>query len=342
MLKRLALFLLLVIAACVAFVWWASRGTLTEAERATITTYDAVVPAPPDTVTVVTYNLGYLSGMTNNRAVPRTETLFAENLEAAARMLDTLDADVIAFQEIDLGAARSFGVQQVDELAQRGGYFAAATAVNWDERYVPFPGALYQPGLHFGRMRSGQAVLSRYPILEHERIVLPRLTDIPWLPAALDPIGTRFFIDRLAQVVILDVGRPLVLINVHLESWGAALREQQARLVRDLFQQYAADYPVLLIGDFNTPLPLDPSEQTLPTLLAGGLLREAFPDTLPAFPGTFPSDDPQHKIDHLFYEPADFAVIDAVVVGGTPQPSDHRAVMMRIVFRDSAALPEAP
>lgn len=332
MLKRLLLFLLVVIAAFAAFVAWGSRGTLDESELATITTYDAVVPPPADTFTVMTYNLGYLSGLTNNRAITRTEAMFDANLEAAARMLDSLDADFIAFQEIDLGANRSFGVQQVDELAERGGYFAAATAVNWDERYVPFPGALYDPSDHFGQMRSGQAVLSRYPILEHHRVVLPPLTDIPWLPAFLDPLGTRFFIDRLAQVVIVDVGQPLVLINVHLEAWGAALREQQAVVVRDLVQQYAPTYPVLLLGDFNTPLPLDPAEQTLPTLLADGILREAFSDTLASLPGTFPADNPRYKIDHLFYEPADVQVVDAFVIGGTPQPSDHRAVAVRLVL----------
>jgi endonuclease/exonuclease/phosphatase family metal-dependent hydrolase len=308
---------------------WASaslRPTLAPAE---VKRYAAAPAAARDTLTVMTYNIGYLSGMTNNRPVARTQDSFSSNLEAAVRIIDRARPDIIGFQEIDFGAARSFGVHQLDTLAMRGGYAAAAQAVNWDKRYVPFPSA--NPFMQFGRMASGQAVLSRYPIRTHERVVLER-------PATLF-VYDAFYLDRLAQVVEVEAGQPMVLINVHLEAFDRATRERQAAVVRDLYRQYRADYPVLLLGDFNSRLPADPSDdRTLATLLEIDGLAEAFPDSLyrtqdTAAYGTYPSPEPSRKIDHIFYDARRFEVVEAYIVTGPDQPSDHRAVVARFVMR---------
>jgi endonuclease/exonuclease/phosphatase family metal-dependent hydrolase len=335
LLRSLFLLLVFVLVGFAGFVVWASSGTLPEAALATTTTYD--VPAAPtaDTLTVVTYNIGYLSGMTNNEPVERSPALYARHLDAATRMLDSLEADVVGFQEIDLGAARSYDVHQVDTLARRLGYHAAATAVNWDERYVPFPGAWYDPEHHFGAMRSGQALLSRYPIRQHERVVLPPMDAFDRYGPLLGRLAPALYLDRLAQVALIDVGQaagPLAVINVHLEAFDAPTRERQARALRALVDRYRDAHPVLLIGDFNTPLPVDTTEATLPLLLDGTPFRPAIPDTLTPIPGTYPADAPVRKIDHIFYEQGEIAPVAAFVVDGTPQPSDHRAVALRFVL----------
>ena len=118
-----------------------------------------------------------------------------------------------------------------------------------------------------------------------------------------------------------------------------------------LYKRYHDDYPVLLVGDFNSLLPTDPAlgnlspekrdyyttDRTIDILLRDGTLREAFPDTAFATPDpwlyTYPADNPTHKIDHLFYEAADFEAIEAFVLGGPLQPSDHRAVAARFVLK---------
>lgn len=334
LLRLLLLVAALLLAGLVGFVVWASSGTLPEAALATTTTYEARAAAPADTLTVVTYNIGYLSGMTNNRPVDRSPALYARHLDAATRMLDSLQADVIGFQEIDVGAARSYDVHQLDTLARRLGYHASATAINWDERYVPFPGPWYDPTDHFGAMRSGQAILSRYPIRQHERVVLPPMGAFDRYGPLLGRLAPALYLDRLAQVALLDVGdpdRPLAVINVHLEAFDAPTRERQARALRALVDRYREAYPVLLLGDFNTPLPASETEATLTLLLDGTSFRPAVPDTLTPVPGTYPADAPVRKIDHIFYEAGEIAPIAAFVVGGAPQPSDHRAVVLRFV-----------
>lgn len=339
--KVVGLTLLVLLLGLVAFFFWARSGTLPEDAYATVTRYPTEPAAPRDTLAVMTYNIGYLSGMTNNEPVTRPRSLYDEHMDAAVALLRATDPDIVGFQEIDFEAARSFDVHQLDTLAMRLDYAAGAVAVNWDVRYLPFP-YHWNPAIHFGRVRSGQAVLSRYPILDHARVELARTSRPFWSDA--------FYLDRLAQVAQIDVGGDtLVVVNVHLEAFEEATRETQAREVRTLVESYL-DRPLLLIGDFNSVPPaardaLPPDEQaafaddeTLDLLLDGLPLRAAFPDSAYAAAsmsriGTFPADAPTRKIDHIFYHPAHIEALDAAVPETPGTPSDHRPVVMRFVLR---------
>ncbi len=337
--KVVVVVLAVMVLAAAGFFVWASSGVLPDGALATVTVYEAPAAAPRDTLTVMTYNIGYLSGATNNRAVPRPPALFSQNLETTVEMLSAAQPDVVAFQEIDFGAARSYGVQQLDTLARRGGFHAGAAAVNWDERYVPFPGSW--PGLHFGRVLSGQAVLSRYPVRAHKRIALERAPTPFYYDA--------FYLDRLAQVVEIDVGQPLVIINVHLEAFDAATRRRQAAAVLGLYRRYRAEAPVILLGDFNSLLPAARAtfapedsasfagDRTLDLLLADPTLREAFPESAVQAQDpslfTYHTENPTVKIDHIFYDATRLTQVEAYVVAGPAPPSDHRAVVMRFVMR---------
>ena len=317
----------------IGFVWWASTGRLAPEERAQTRRYEASsTTALPDTLRVTTYNIGYLSGMTNNEPVVRAESLFVANMNQAARLLRRADAHVVGTQEIDFGAARSFGVQQLDTLATRLGYAHAAQAVNWDERYLPFPYG--RPAVHFGRVVSGQAVLSRAPIRQHARHVLQR----PPLPLYRD----IFYLDRLAQTVLLDLGgTPLVVINVHLEAFDAETRRRQAREVRQLYERIAdgTALPILLLGDFNSQATRAEgtlrADSTMQMLLQHTDLRLAAPpDTTLA---TYPADRPTRRIDHILYRDGFFRPARTTVACGPAAhpPSDHCAVTAALVPTDT-------
>lgn len=327
------------------FFFWASSGRLPDDALAQLKRYDAArAPATRDTLTVVTYNIGYLSGMTNNEPVTRDPSLFRENMDAAAALIREANPDIVGFQEIDFGAARSMGVQQLDTLATRLGYARGAQAVNWDERYLPFPYSA-DPAIHFGRVLSGQAVLSRYPIRRHRRVELARTSRPFW--------SDRFYLDRLAQVVVVDLGgQPLALVNVHLEAFEEATRETQAAEVRTLVRDLMDDgMPVLLIGDFNSVIPaamptMPPRErtafagdQTMARLTDGLDLQYAFPDSAyrADAPATYPADNPTRMIDHILYPPDHVAPVGARVLCGAPSspPSDHCAVSLTFRLRAS-------
>ncbi|MEQ9232018.1 MAG: endonuclease/exonuclease/phosphatase, partial [Cyclobacteriaceae bacterium] len=128
--------LLLLVVAFVVFYFWASSGIIAEKEYQRILTFEEATPSK-DTLTIMTYNLGYLSGMKNNLAVDMPEELFDENLVKARRLLDMYRPDIIGFQEIDFASSRSWNRNQLDSLS--AGFHQAYRSVNWDKRYVPFP-----------------------------------------------------------------------------------------------------------------------------------------------------------------------------------------------------------
>ncbi len=289
----------------------------------------------------MTYNIGYLSGMTNNLPVKTTADFFDDNLRKVNRVFSIIQPDFIGFQEIDFCSKRSFYRNQLDSLAQHTSYGYAALAVNWDKNYVPFP--YWPPAAHFGRVLSGQALLSRYPIESQERIVLERPENLAFF---YDP----FYLDRLAQVVKVDVGRTLVIVNVHFEAYNKQTRERQAETVLQICRNYIEEYPLLLIGDFNSLPPQTESTKEFPAKKSSGLekeetirlfLNEKFIEA--AFPysmyvkdekstHTFPSADPTKKIDYIFYNSNKIQPIESYVASMSDQASDHLPVVMRFKF----------
>jgi len=330
----------------IVFLLWASRGRLSPDQRAQIRTYPgSPQSALPDTVTVMTYNIGYLSGMTNNKPVKRSDSLFAANMDQALSLIGASNPDVIAFQEIDYGRARVAHVHQLDTIATRLGYPVAAQAVNWDERYLPFPYG--RPSVHFGSTLSGQSVLSRFPVHDHVRRVLPR----PPQPFYRD----AFYLDRLAQVVVVNLdGRAWALVNLHLEAFHTETREEQAIVVKRVYEQLRrANLPVLVLGDLNSTLTVDRdsatnaggNDATMQTLLEDTDLQPVFADSSEQTgfepPATFPADQPTRKIDYILYSPTDVRPVRRDIRCGRPSPpSDHCAVIAD--FRVLESLREGP
>lgn len=298
-----------------------------EADYDNLVTYEAYPPgtANPEQLSVVSYNIGYLSGLTNQQAVERDKALFEKNQATAIAALEALEPDILALQEVDFDAYRSFNVNQQYAVSAALEMAFGAIAVNWDKRYVPFP--YWPPSAHYRQVISGQAVLSRYPIRRNERLVLEKVPTNPFYYNAL-------YLDRVAQVTEIDVsGQPLIVINVHLEAFDPPTRSRQTQVVRDLAEGYAEDYPVLLVGDFNSSLNRDEGDdpRSIEILLDSPVLASALPAAPSSF--TFPSDQPQYVLDYIFYTPATLEVVSAEVVAEAAQASDHLPVQAQIRLR---------
>lgn len=339
--KRALLILALVLGTLLvvltALYFWARSGTLAKDEYTRTRVFETVgegIPNPEGVFSVMTYNIGYLSGMTNNRVLRPPETFFAANLDTFIDMLAQARPDVIALQEVDFASRRSYFMDQPGETARGAGYRFAAEAVNWDRRYVPFP--YWPPRVQFGKIVSGQAVLSRFPIASHERVVLRR----PPNPFYYD----AFYLDRLIQVVRIEIGeKTLVVLNVHLEAFDRETREKQAREVLKVYRAYKNDFPVLLLGDFNCVPPGAPQkkdfsdepgtdftgEETMALFLGQEGLKQAFPAPGTERDFTFPADRPTRKLDYIFYSSASIAPVETRKPG--LDSSDHLPLML--VFR---------
>ncbi|MEL7355194.1 MAG: endonuclease/exonuclease/phosphatase family protein [Cyanobacteria bacterium J06560_6] len=340
-LKWLGLLVGLPTVAIALFYVWASAGTLSKDRYATVTRYDAPAPAVQSSYTIVSYNIGYLSGLANNTLNKPERSFFVNNQQQVIAALGAVKPDIVALQEIDINARRSYEIDQVAALAASLEMSASAIAINWDKQYLPFP--YWPPSAHFGKILSGQATISRYPIERNRRIVLERVPDQPFF-------YNKFYLDRLAQVsqISLD-GQPVIVISVHLEAFDEPTRINQTQFVRSLAEDYAQTLPVIVTGDFNsatnrpsfvatTGETHQETQFSIKEMLASEVLKPAAePDPSQSIwdkaAATFPSDAPEYKLDYMFYTPSTIEVIDTQVLADAAQSSDHLPLMMRFRFK---------
>ncbi len=309
--------LVLLIIALVVFYFWASSSTLDEKEYAKIITVDEFSTPKNDSIfSIATYNIGYLSGMTNNRAIAKPQSLFDTNLQKVLTETKKINPDIIAFQEIDYDASRSFHVNQEEKIAALGYNYRART-VNWDERYLPFP--YWPPSMHFGKVISGQSILSKYPLKDQERIVLQRVESEPFYRDA-------FYLERLAQIVKVVLNdKEVVVINTHLEAFDKNTRVQQFEKVLGIYNKYAQDYPTILLGDFNSRArDYQAIIQKIFAMKETG--NAAFNFQNP--PNTFDTKKPFERIDYIFYTKNSIEYISGKVVNEFGQASDHLPIYM--------------
>ncbi len=140
------------------------------------------------------------------------------DLDRCARVLSDLEADFIGLQEVDLGAMRSGGRNQANELARTLSLHPAFGS------FMDFQGGRY-----------GMAILSRFPIVSVESLRLPDGNE-----------------PRIALIVEsrLPNGETILVVNVHFD-WvrDDAFRFAQAKeLVAHL---RGRSKPFILLGDFN-------------------------------------------------------------------------------------------
>ena len=232
------------------------------------------------------------------------------DLDRFATAVATLDADVLALQEVDRGQPRSGGADLTAVAAEAGGYVA--------HRFVPaltgLPGA-WSPASG-GDARDapayGVALLSRVPVLSWQTVRLPALS-VPtpvWFTGRRRP---QIVHDepRAAAVARLDApGGPVTVVSTHLSflvGWNVL---QLHRLVRAL----APEQRLVVAGDLNMPPHSARRASRLRSLAAGP---------------TFPADGPVRQLDHVLGR-GEVAGKDARV-WDLPL-SDHRALSVQLTL----------
>ncbi|MDB5426314.1 MAG: hypothetical protein JWR43_289 [Phenylobacterium sp.] len=235
---------------------------------------------------IVTYNVHRCVG--NDRRL---------NVARIVEVLAALEPDIVALQELDVGRARTGGVDQAHEIARgldMACHFHAALTVE-EERY-------------------GDAILTCFP---------ERLMQVGPLPGydrirALEPRGALW-------VEVEIEGVPVQIINTHL---GLVPREQQiqaAWLAGPAWLQHPlCQGPKILLGDFNATAASVVYRTLVARLKAA---RGLSPKTSPT--STFPSPLPVLRIDHLFVSP-EIKVTDVFAPFSplTRVASDHLPLVM--------------
>lgn len=331
-LKGLSLLVGLPVGAIALFYLWGTAGSYGQQNYAAIVNYSQAPLNEGEVVkpthTIVSYNIGYLSGLANNTTAETDRAFFEANLQRVIAALQAVKPDIVAFQEIDFASKRSYHVDQAKAIAQALNLTNGAIAISWDKNYVPFP--YWPPSAHFGKILSGQAILSRYPIQENSRIVLEKVASNPFYYNA-------FYLDRLAQVSQIKLAdQLLVVISVHLEAFDEPTRVKQTQFVRAIAEDYAKTYPVIVLGDFNSSLNRrEESAFSINVMKGSKQFASAVPEAdWGKAMATFPSNQPEYNLDYIWYTPSTIDVINAEVITSAGEASDHLPLMMEFRLKE--------
>jgi endonuclease/exonuclease/phosphatase family metal-dependent hydrolase len=234
--------------------------------------------------------------------------------------------DIVALQEVWSTGQTT----QADELADAFGMYAAFAAPS----YPPAP--QNRDVDDWNGVDLGIAVLSRWPILDHEALVMPaRHRD--W-----DPVTLTVRVDHPTG--------PLPIIATCLD-YGVPYTDDriaQGAFVADLATdpRFDGPCPVLLMGDMNAAID-SPVLRAVRDVLtdawtAGDGRSDAvtLSSTYPSAPLEAGPELVDQRIDHIFFRPGredQQVLVERVELAGKPvdgvYPSDHRAVVADLRWR---------
>jgi endonuclease/exonuclease/phosphatase family metal-dependent hydrolase len=226
-------------------------------------------PAPPalDTIRAGTYS--HSSPSRQNARLLNWNIDRGKHLEAILATIHESKPDLCIFQEVDLGARRTQGMDVAEELAKK-------TGMNYT--FGPEFQELSQ-STQEGAAYHGQATLTTMPIRSSRILRFAHQSDF-WKPKPLLSsslaIWQRREGGRIALVTELDNGgKTLVVYNLHLESRGSEHgRLLQLNEVLADAERYPPDTVVIVAGDLNTKIRTSP---VIPRLREAGY-RSAFGD----------------------------------------------------------------
>lgn len=234
---------------------------------------------------VVSYNIHKCIGGVDRKYEP----------ERVAEVLRKLEADVLLLQEVDAGVSRSRGHQQTELLGDLVGMRYRTWYPNVDVR---------------GGGQYGNAILSRYPLIESSNI------DLTW----------RFKKKRSALHGVIrvrhdDVDRTIHVYNMHL---GLARFERRIQLTKFLdshpFANLHHDTPIVVGGDLNDVYGK-----------LGELLRPVGFRGIERRPLTFPAWGPVRPLDAIFVRgKVDFVKLSRCDSELARKASDHRPLVAEV------------
>ncbi|MCX7606285.1 MAG: endonuclease/exonuclease/phosphatase family protein [Bacteroidia bacterium] len=209
-------------------------------------------PAPKETLTVMTWNIKFGGGRIDfffdcyGDRVWMTSEEVGDNLKALLRKIRQVQPDILLIQELDRDSKRSAYVDMLKYIADSSGLPYAVYASQWDIRYVPKKG--------LGRINSGNAIFSRWPIDTAYRIPLPLVEAYPWW-------YRLFYLRRniLVAHIPLPTEPNFWVLNTHLEAYVPepdSTRYFQIQIFKHLLDSLTQAGAVWVAGgDLNTVPP---------------------------------------------------------------------------------------
>lgn len=191
------------------------------------------------------------------------------DLQQAANVIRSQQPDLVALNEVDKFTRRSgVSLDEARELGRLTGmYYFFAKAMDYD-------GGQY-----------GDAVLSKYPIIDSIRYALP-----PYNVKGIEPRD-------IAMITVEVSGKKILFASTHLDHTGnEEYRILQANtIVNDILPKLK--YPLIIAGDWNATPDSKPIS-ILTQILVSGCSGSGCPLT-------FPYNNPDRSIDYIMFTPDD-------------------------------------
>lgn len=163
------------------------------------------------------------------------------NMEGVINEVASLDPDIIFFQETDRDSSRSSHINGYAMLQDSFQEYCSSFAQNFKVAFLPYP----VPPI--GKVDSGIATFSSYPVSSSERVQLP--IPFKW-PVRMANLKRCVLISRIP---VRNTDKELVLVNLHLEAYddGEGKKAQTEMLAQLLSEERAKGNYVIAGGDFN-------------------------------------------------------------------------------------------
>ena len=166
---------------------------------------------------------------------------------------------------------------------------------------------LYGKSINYAGGYYGIGLLSRYPILRSERVLLPN-------------DGKTEQRSMLIADIELPSGRVLTFVCTHLEVKTSKMRQEQVRFINKYLK--GVRNQILLCGDMNA----EPSSEEMMMLAKDWA-------NLTDTQLTYSTMKPQTKIDYIWSKPASKVVLLSTRVCKDVKLSDHFPVLSEIVIK---------
>jgi endonuclease/exonuclease/phosphatase family metal-dependent hydrolase len=150
-------------------------------------------------------------------------------------------------------------------------------------------------------------------------------------PVASNPFYyNAYYLNRLlVTATVQHPVKPFLLMDLHAEAFDTLTRNHQLELIYTEFKAKSKTRPVIIAGDFNAAA--DSKEPGIQLFLNDTTIGCAVrPQS--GKPASYPSAQPQERIDYIFYTRRDFEEVTGHVATEYGSISDHLPVIAKLKF----------
>jgi endonuclease/exonuclease/phosphatase family metal-dependent hydrolase len=284
-------------------------------------------------IKLMTYNIGFAAGLNGLEGAIHSKEKINQNLTTISTLITTHNPDILTIQEIDIHSKRSCFINQISYLKNQCHFPYSAIDITWNCRYVPYP-ISFNFNTHFGKIKAAQVVFSKYPIINHAKLLFNKPKKNPWW-------YNLFYLNRVAQFVTIQLpsNQKIEIVNVQCDAFHPTERETQIAHV--VSQLKSLKHPHILCGDINAipnsqqksaPFSNNPKTNYTDTVI--DTLSTEYKTTPHHM--TYPANQPNRQLDYILVSKglnrSSLEVLDINTIRTPNYPSDHLPLLAEIFF----------